>query len=117
MSITRDTPLGTLTVVPDPVDGGDVVDAPDADVISLEQRRPARSPIIAAGYAWLAADNRSWDAGTAAARACTGDSHDRLAAMHDALRATQGAPLAHFLDAAKPARHLRVAPDTTGGAA
>lgn len=28
MSVTRDTPLGTLTVVPDPVSDGDVVDFP-----------------------------------------------------------------------------------------
>lgn len=117
MSISRETPLGTLHIADDPVDGGDVIDGPGADVIDLDQRRPARSPVIAAGYAWLAADNRAWQAGAVAARACGGDADERWDAAWSACDANQGAPLARYLDAAKPARHLRVAPDTTGGAA
>lgn len=117
MSISRETPLGTLTVAPEPVTDGDVVDGPDADVINLDQRRPTRSPVIEAGYKWLAASNRAFAAGATAAVACDGDDDERWDtawAAHDAHRA---APLAQFLAAAKPARHLRVATDMPGGAA
>jgi len=109
MSISRDTPLGTLRVAPDPVDGGDVVDFP---------RRTAEDPAdsLAAIIARVAASDNELRRRAAAIRANPPtNAHEAAALLSDAF----GASVAILADRRPSAQrpNLRVVANTAGGAA